>query len=495
MRLGSRSVRIIVGAAILSAACCVPKRVYWSPDGQRALILTEQKTWATTADGELLKTPQVVFEQVAWFPDSKRFVGVHTQPLSTWAEVKKELTDEQVSRIAGLETEFREAIAEADGSLDNVLKNLHAPLSSSELLALWIYTRERSPERLQSELGDKWADLSKLTLNLHVLQSGQIGDGEMTLGPPVARMLDEIALASLHVSPNGKLLAYVVKNAVAKSANGPSGGASAPADTGGALMLLAFGENTRPTVVADFAAWRSDFTPDSRHLIYATTKPVPQGENVVLGSIQARQVVDEQGNIQVADAEDLAGIVYFPDTKIVCLEDGHILFSAAAISLPMATADAAGGLSLFSMDPEHRATIAPMLTRSVESKAPTAGLERGIFDVRPDGHAVTLVGSEDGGEVAYYDFPSGQLEFIVPREKEDWKLFEQPAWRTNEELSLVVPPGHEWGSPDRPELILYSIESKQTRAISKSWPAELMDAFNPNSSGGQAAQSQPASGS
>src|SRR5690606_12718981 len=112
------------------------------------------------------------------------------------------------------------------------------------------------------------------------------------------------------------------------------------------------------------------------------------------------------------------------------------------------------GASLFSIEPGQRATIAPMLTRATEATAPMAAFDLGVFDVRPDGGAVTLIGGGKDGEVAWYSFATGGLEYVVSS-KEGWTLLERPTWRNNEELSLIVPPGHEWGSPNRPELVLY----------------------------------------
>lgn len=493
-----RMYRHVLSSRILGVLCltvlavagpdCLPKRVYWSPDGQQAVILGDKQVYVASAEGQISSPVQTAFEQVAWLPDSRHFVAVQQQALSNWAQVQRALSPEQAGKVVALSDEFYEQIMAHEGSWDNWQPRLPKELSGNEFVSLWIHVREKHESELRNKLGADWERFSSLALTLRVLQLfGLQEGGVLQSGRVLDQTLHDFGVGSLHVSPDGTMAAYVVRQpGESDKAEGQKADAS---DLGGTLLLVSLSEETEPQVVAPFAAWRSDFTADSRSLVYATAKPMPQGESLVLGSIERRTVRNEAGRTQFLEPEHLAGIMYFPNTKIVCLDDGRILFSAADVKLPMAASDVITGPSLFSMDPGRRATIAPMMTVSATANAPKDGFENGVFDVRPDGLAVTLVEIGDDGQVAYYSFPKGDL--VTVASTKGWKLVEQPAWRNNEELSFVVPPGHEWGSAERPELVLYNVESRQGRAISKSWPEELMKTFMPGRAQTQPAQPEP----
>jgi len=480
--ISSKTLGVLLAATVGAAGPnCLPKRVFWSPDGQKVVILGNEGTYLATDKEWQLSRIDSPWEQVAWFPDGRRLVCVWPRELSSWSQVAEALGPEKASSLLQIEPEFRKQILQHNGPWEKWRPDLPQKLTDPELIALWIYVREHHTAQMQEKLGDQWAKLARINLALRLLQMCDLADNRATLGKVLAQSLDEIALDSVRVSPDGRKIAYVVRNVYPDQPSAESENKTEPSDAGGALMLLRLEGNAKPQEVVDFAAWRNDFTADSAWLVYATAKPVPTGDSVVLGSIERRKIVDEQGNPRIGDPEHLAGIIYFPDTKVVCLPGGQILFSAASVHLPVAKTDVPPvGPTLFSMDPDRRATIAPMLTHEAEATAPMAGFELGTFDVRPDGEAVTLVGSGDDGLVAYYLFAAGEVHYVISK-KEKWKLLERPAWRNNDELSLVVPPGNPWGSPHRPELVLYSTANQQAHCISRDWPDALMDTFQARS--------------
>lgn len=453
---------------------CVPKRVYWSPDGQQAVILADQQVYVSTAEGELSAGTEAEFQQVAWLPDSTRLVAVTQRSLTTWARVKELMPPEQAAELVELAGPFREQVLAHEGPWKDWRPQLSRPISAIELLALWTYIREREPEESRGKLGDDWNKFADVHLNAKQLQLCEV-DTDIKPGRVLSESLYDIAPDSLRVSRDGRKVLYVLQNVYA-APNSDKPGLKELAQAGGALMLLSLDAGAEPILVERFAAWRNDFMPDGQSIVYATAKPIPQGESVVLGSIERRRVREHEGRFEIGEPEQLCGIVHLPDTKIVCLDDGQILFSTPPVTLPMATDDMPRGASLFGIQPDRRATIAPMLTRSAEASAPMSGFDHGTFDVRPDGAAVTLMGSREDGKVAVYHFATGQVEYVVSA-TEDWSLLERPAWRNNEELSLVVPPGHEWGSPGRIELVLYSLRTKLARCISRDWPDELMNTW------------------
>lgn len=469
--------RTMVMAAL--AACvvasmgptCVPNKVHWSPDGRLAIIMGEDKTYLVDADGKLLDEVGQDLSP-AWFADSQRFVAATTEPLHTFEQVKAVLSREQIDKLMSVEEAFRKQVLAHTGSWDNWKPNLPSPLTDPEILALWIYEREQHSDEMKNKLGSDWNQFAELPLPVHILQLWQVREDRIELVRKCHTSLQEIH-AAMQVSPDGSKVAFV------EAVDLPTIGSDQKiklerSDVGGRLMALSLQEGAKAQQVAVLASLYNDFTPDSQALIYATTD-MPSKDTVTLGSIERRAITaGENGKLDIGNAERLAGIVYSPDTKIVCLDDGRILFSTFAISLPMAEADQGTRFSLFSLSPNERATIAPMLTRSAETSAPMDGFNQGIFDVRPDGRAVTLLGAhKDEGKVGYYEFASGNVRYVFP-EDQDTELLEQPEWRDNDEISLIVPAGHEWGTPDRPELVLYSISKQTARCISTNWPDALM---------------------
>jgi hypothetical protein len=59
---------------------------------------------------------------------------------------------------------------------------------------------------------------------------------------------------------------------------------------------------------------------------------------------------------------------------------------------------------------------------------------------------------------------------------EDQSLILWPAWKSNTELSFVVPAGASFGSPKRAELVIWThgAPGKPIRPISRDWPDELV---------------------
>ncbi|MBI4580144.1 MAG: hypothetical protein HY718_10610 [Planctomycetes bacterium] len=461
----------------LAAVSCVPKRVHWSPDGQQAIVLAGENVFVTDADGKLSGPFPAALEQVSWRPDSRGFVAVRQEELSTWEQVARVLSPEQDSRLMELEEPFRKEVFAHEGSWDGWRPEMAKELSAPELLALWIYAREHDAEKLRDKLGDHWKEAAKWKLTVRCIQLGEVEAGQMKLGPVLERHLDEIGPGSLLVSPDGQRAAYAVKDV-----GGPAE-AKGGSDIGGSLRVRDLAEGAELRLAAKFAAWRFGWTADGRYLVYATTKTGPAVDGLVLGEIKRLEVADKRGKIRepaFPEADSLAGILYFPDTKIVCLKDGRILFSAAPVQLPASTNDMPQGVSLFAIDPERQATVTPLITREAQAHQPDDGFGKGLFEVRPGGTDVTMLNIEQG-TVGVYTLATGGLDIIMDSKPEDKKaLAEVPSWRTGDELSLVVPPGHEWGSAKRAELVLYSLREKKGRCISQKWPDELMNLWGEN---------------
>ena len=260
----------------------------------------------------------------------------------------------------------------------------------------------------------------------------------------------------MRISPDGKTLAVTT----------PMSSDSSPSL--GRLQLFPMQGETPPVLVAEQVSTFSDFSPDGRYVYYGTTKaPIRSDkDDFTLGTLTRRRVADDDGRAvsPLPDAEDLVGVMFWATMKVRCLRDGRVLFSSCEVSLPVTAAEMPKQVSLFSVDPSRQPTVTRMLPR--EAAAGLDGLGTGDFEISPDEKRIVAALGTKG--VAVLTLATGKIDILIPAESSE-DLPSMPAWRTAEELSLVVPAKHAWGSAERAELVLYSPDGK-TRNISRDWP-------------------------
>ncbi len=490
VRLHVRILAVLLAAAGLSLTACLPKRsVCWSPDGKYAAFVAQQKAYLADADGQLSEPLEGVAGPMAWFADSRRIVLVRVVEMDKWEQMKDLFSKQQRKKILDLGPVVRREVLAYEGDWDGWRPPSAAGLTDVEFVALWIYMRQYHAEGLSAKLADKWEGYAKLKLSVANIQIAEVQSGKLVPGKIVAQ-LPGIGPLALRVSPDGTRIAYTVPNPEIEAINklraerkkqtqtqptnpdSPSIGNLFP--QGATLMLVNTDGRSTPRAVAGITGWYPEFTPDSKSLVYAFTDSVPTESAIVLGSIGRAQIVDAPDGPNVLTPQPLAGILYFPFTRITCLNDGQILFSAYNVTLPSA-GGLSGDLALFSLAPERRATVAPMISDAARKGIPAEGFAFGAMDLRPDAAAMTFNDAE--GTIGYCVFATSAVETINKPVK-DVKILDQATWRTNDELSFVVGAGHEWGSKERPEFVLYNLVTKQARCISRAWPDEVMKSFD-----------------
>ena len=169
---------------------------------------------------------------------------------------------------------------------------------------------------------------------------------------------------------------------------------------------------------------------------------------------------------QFGDANAIVALLYWPWGRVRCLRDGRVLFTATEVELPTTSEGMPEGASLFVLGPQ-RPTVARALTRRALDRLPEegGGLFFGAFELSPDQTRIAVAGK--GFEVVVVALATGDITEVHKRREKEDAFGVRPAWRSNDELSLLVPPGSEMGSKDHEEVVLWTKEG--SRCISCGW--------------------------
>jgi Tol biopolymer transport system component len=281
-------------------------------------------------------------------------------------------------------------------------------------------------------------------------------DGDVaTVGEPL--LTSVYAFGGVRVSPDGRKAAYVMKV-------GPE------ADEDGKLCVLSLDSGATPRVVAERSALHVDWSVDGRFVCYASTERTTERTLPLLGAIARRAVCDEGGQVLAAfpDAEQLAGIAYHPKTRVRCLPDGRIVFTAFEITLPCTDRDVMDP-SLFSVDPGRQAVVTRLVPRQSQQEL-ADGIE--VFDPSPDGRHICIPAG--GGEIMVLTLATGYVWTLHDESSTD-KLRTLPAWRSNNELCF------NYGDKEQSRLVLARLDwGEQTvshKVLSGDWPIDVTEGF------------------
>ena len=451
---------IALAAAVTAVAACVPKRIVWSPDGQRALVTGDNALYLCDADGKLSSPIGDALPQlVTWLPDSRRFVAVAEIAAGSWQEVAPMLTEARREEIIRLADKVRQEILAHEGNWDDFEPGATAELTHPEQAALGLYIREHRSEGLPEKMGDKWDAIKDMTVGVHTLMSYTLTDTTARPGAIIARSL--YPTREMRVSPDGNLVACVEEtgNNKGDSAAGPF-----------RLSVVQTAAGAVRIIVADHVGLYPDWSPDGQYLVYisARTSAGKDDNQALLGSVTRRQICNQDGSLleTFEEPETLASALFSPFSKTRCLADGRVLFSSTEVHLPCAEKDMPEQASLFAVDPGRQATVTRVMPRQAEAKLPD-GLAYGHFEVSPDAARVAITGSK--GEVAVLTLATGDVTDVQPTPDPDGKLRTVATWRSADELCFLLPAGAEAGSTHRAEIALWS--NAGTRIISKDWPS------------------------
>ncbi|MFA6133823.1 MAG: hypothetical protein WC869_07405 [Phycisphaerae bacterium] len=455
----------------LALVGCYPaERIVWSPDGSRALVIAD-KVYLCDGNG-LLSDANVPLSNdknipvIAWCDDSRRVALTGTMSLHDWKDIEPILSEADKTWL----TEAAEAIR-ADilaNYADDLGKLVSVADKSGQVLRLArMYLRDRRAEGLAARLGPKWKEFVDATWDVTTLSTAKVTDKGLQVETAIYRSIDRIL--SVRVSKGSNVIAFTSQ----RPGKGDMGVLSLwaiPADGSGPAREVA--SNT---------SWYFDWTSDGRSLAYAASK-TPGSKEGQLGAIECRPVAGADGRLlkDFPAEKPLAGVIFSQLARVRCLADGGMFFSSSEVTLPATLSDMPGRGSVFALMPTAP-TVVRVLTRQAEAKIPDVP---DLFAVSPDRKRLCIPGGK--GEVAVVTLASGEVQELVATPPDGGsatkpaaglgKLAVIPTWRYPDELCLLVPAGSPYGSPNRPEVVLFASPDK-FRCISKGWSDAVIESL------------------
>lgn len=460
----------------LALAGCYPEeRVWWSPQGDRALVQLGDGLHLMNADGTLgpvleqaITTP-ADFTSLDWLPDGSGFIGQRERKVKSWDEARALVPADEAAQIEALAPAFQPMLEAATRMPDKAksLQSVFSDLSETQLKRWDAASRlahSRAPEVIEKLLlAVDGADATKsftgedAGFRLHELCVFKFDD---LTHPRILRASLIQPTLRAHLSPKHPVIAYLHLEESGEHANLE-------------VMPLAGGESL---VISQQVSPAFDWMPDGRTLVFAA--PV-DGHEGKLMSISFATAVQESGALMKPASEKQADgsskAVEGPDRfagptaaatvlmvnqpRVQALPDGRVLLACQPITLPMVRTEPELDPRLYLLAVDRK-SITPI---------PTApGLlpsNLDVFIASPDGRRIAVVESYTDA-VAVVDVASGKTEIISPAHPR-WECTTAPAWQSADELSFAALHG---ASPT-PQLMLWKATGT-TRCLSESWPKD-----------------------
>jgi hypothetical protein len=251
----------------------------------------------------------------------------------------------------------------------------------------------------------------------------------------------------------------------------------APGNDKECRLLVARVDIGGATTVAERTAFFPDWTPDCRSLVYVQAAQGGAKEDLRLGTLMRRAVLDEHDGIKIQkDSEELAGLLFSNAARVRCLRDGRIMFNAVEFSLPVTNKDVeAEREKLFVLDPARQSTLVRVIPRGEEENMPK---NLTFFELSPDEQRVLVGGFE--GEVSLLTIATGDVGRL--QKAGDYGLMAAPVWRNNDEITYAKRNPVENGKqPARQaEIVLQEIspaKGDHETVLSKDWSVEMLESI------------------
>ena len=442
---------------LLLLAGCLEQVCVWSPDGKRAAVVNLGKDGLRLCDADGRLSPPLVPDvfRVAWLSDSQRLVLARKHSESKWGPLARAMGQARAAALVAQAEEAWQKLQTGAG-WDGVggVAGLFAD-RDADWKFVTIYLRERYGEALRTKLDPgRWNEVADTNAEIQELVMARIDGERIVTGTQLYEGIDEIS--DVRVAPGDQAVAFVAELKQGKAKDG---------------RLWAVRVDTSvPELVAERVAAFPDWTADARSLVYVQASGSSSGDDLRLGTLVQRAVLDAAGKIQLKpEPKYLAGLMFSDQSRVRCLRDGRILFNAAEISLPIAAEDYGNEHEqLFAIDLARQATLVRMIPRKQQEDLPKALT---FFEVSPDERQVLL--GDITGNVDVLTLATGEVQPVQESTKDN--LQGAPAWRTAGEFTYTRRlPSKDGRKPARAAEVMLRRGDKET-VLSRGWPDAMVN--------------------
>jgi hypothetical protein len=434
---------------LMLSGCLPEQRVIWSPDGERAAVVLEEGGGLYLCDpaGVLSEQQLDGVVRVAWRRDSQGLVVTRVKSVSSWEEAKKLLSPVVVEELTHLGESIYSTCLQTQNGPSAIQTGLStAAVSKNQKKIISLYLKQRYPDLADPNPSEP--------VEVIMIQLARVKGAGIELGPVLCGASDMVW--DLRVSPRDDAVAYTEGNPFEDSM--PT-----------FLYVVSMDGSAACRRVASNVALFPDWTPDGQSLVFAVSNTELDGDDLQLGSVAQCQVANEQGLLkEIPGQEDLVGVIMTPMSRVRCLPDGSIVFSALEIQLPATANDMPDYMNFFRFDPQNGVTVQRMVPRRIESYLGEWSM---LFELSPDGRKLAFIDAEK--RTAILTLSTGELRH-VPDSDADNVL---PSWRGNDELSCVCTSSE--GGKTRTFVVRFSEgQDPETMELSASWPEDVLKSFS-----------------
>jgi len=458
----------------LFAGCFKAGLFFWSPDGSKA-IMESNESWYIIAEPDFQPISlgsQCRYAQ--WMPDSKSAILLIEKEFRDWASLKPLLSPAELESVTEIAEELKTIVRETpQGQETDVPEEKLERGAPGTLQAALLMVRDTADQDLRARLEPWREDLETATASMTTIALAKIGSGsDIPSGTKelMALLVDDNLSIRVEPSPTGRAAALLVLQA------GQTLGDFQPI-----YSVSLFDPNQPgPIVRVDekagfYVAWNKEGS-QLAWFRYKGEPPASKDEEELarLGDLVTLDVAfDEQGRLSQTQPAPTArvGGLFYSLARMHYAPDGSLFFMTPEVRLPATAGDMPQGVSLFRWDPRYPEVVQPALNRETMKAIGSEAFENGSFSLSPDGKKITVFGPES---LAICDLGTGSVQ-PIPDTEPGILLFEA-GWRNDREIVAVTMPGHEAGSPERGEMVLFDADSgKAIRCLSKNWPEEVAE--------------------
>jgi hypothetical protein len=467
---------LLVAIVATTVLCgCIPKRINWSHDGKKAAVIGDRGLYLCNADGKIgdLLLPNVWAAE--WLPDDQSLVLVMELKLDSWEASAQFLCKNERQRLIHYAGQLCRGVTSLSEWEANVARLVQSTdVTQNEVDGIKHFLKQ-DKSMLSEELMGKWGKLNPFAIS--VIRLAHLSDDKVTLGAVVHGIGYKIW--EPRVSPDGTMVAWAQGN--------PFLDAGHPDRLPLSMWVRRLDDSGQGQMITNHAALYPDWSPDSRHLIYAQSQDEVDRE-VALGAIYRIDVKTAltAGDAPKPSAEPLVGIMMDNQTRVRCLDNGSILFTAIETTLPLTLHEFHSVRTLFAVAPGKLPTVIKMVQRRGQAMHDDS---INYFEVSPDQSRVCF--PLNTAQVGVLDLATGVVDIVQqeymehPDDKSQRAIFQLPVWRFPNQLCYARPirPKLLEGLVKSPrlEVVLQSRKAdggwQPARVISKEWPGPVKEGW------------------